>query len=180
MLTSFDKICKRCSFKCGIVKYSARPKNKVWAFRRAPIPWTCAVFFHTARKWTLFVFYHMTDQNLQWCREVYSRPTCPTTIRWWIADAQSIAFTCYTACRLYNMYTCSTTGCGIGWYRHTSHSENTASESENTVIWYHYIKLEKKLPCSCMKDLWGQKSGLGTLTTVTFCRPLVITKVFSL
>ena len=26
-----------------------------------------------------------------------------------------------------------------------------------------------------MKDLWGQKSGLGTLTIVTFCRPRVIT-----
>ena len=44
-----------------------------------------------------------------------------TTIKWWITDARSTAFTCYTACT----YTCSTAECGIGWSRFTSHSGNT-------------------------------------------------------
>ena len=53
------------------------------------VPWTCAVFFQTARKWTPFDFFSHD------CRQY-----------------------------LYKMYTCSTTECGIGWYRYTSHSKN--------------------------------------------------------
>ena len=41
-----EKICKWCSFECGIGKYSTRPRNK----GEHLIPWTYTVFFHTARK----------------------------------------------------------------------------------------------------------------------------------
>ena len=98
------------------------------------IPWTCAVFFLTALKWTPFVFSHTTVQLFQQHKKVYSGPTWQTTIRWWIADAQSTAFTCYTACTYSIGPTCNTAECGIGWYRHTSHSENTASECDNACL----------------------------------------------
>ena len=90
------------------------------------ISWTCAVFFHTALKWTPFVFSHTIVQNFQRRKEVYSRPTWQTTIRWWIADAQSITCTCYTAC-IQHVYMFNS---GV-WYLHTSHNENTTSECGN-------------------------------------------------
>ena len=94
------------------------------------IPWRCAVFFHTARKLTPFVFSHTIVQNFQRRKKVYSWPTWQTTIR--PADVQLIAFTAHL---LYSMHTtcwtaCWTAECGIGWSRYTSHSGNTTSECE--------------------------------------------------
>ena len=113
----------------GIGKYSTRPRIKVWTVRRTPYFLDISCIFHTARQWTPFVFSHTTVQIFQWCRKcTVDRHDhwWQRTIRWRIADAQSTAFTCYTACT----YTCSTVECGISWYRYTSHSENTASECE--------------------------------------------------
>ena len=39
-----------------------------------------------------------------------------------------------------------------------------------SVICFHHIKLEKTLSC-CMKDLWGQRSGWGTLTSYILSTP---------
>ena len=91
-----DKICKRCSFECGIRKYSTRPRNKVWAFRRTPYFLDkCFIFPYRTKMNTVCIFSHNCPKLLT-AVEVYSGPKWQTT-RWWIADAHSIAFTCYTA-----------------------------------------------------------------------------------
>ena len=47
---------------------------------------------------------------------------------------QHSPYTCYRTYSMYTswLYTCSTTECGIGWYRYTSHSENHCAKCENT------------------------------------------------
>ena len=97
-------------------------------------PWTCAVFSHSARKWILFVFSHTTIQNFQRRKVVYRQPTWQTKV---VNRRRSVNNTCSLAIQyvgLYNLYTCSTTECGIGWYRDTSDSKNTTSKCENTYV----------------------------------------------
>ena len=51
------KICKRCSFECGIGKYSTRPRNKVWAFRQTPYPlYMCCIFPYRTKMNTVCIF----------------------------------------------------------------------------------------------------------------------------
>ena len=117
-------ICKRCSFDCDIGKYSTRPRYKVWAFRRTPYSLDmCSIFPYRTIMNTVYFFSHdcsklstvqisvqlsdMTDDRR--C-SVNSIPRSP--------DIQ----------HAYNMYTCSTVECGIGWSRY---SGNTTSECEN-------------------------------------------------
>ena len=64
------------------------------------VPWTCAVFSHTARKWAPFVFSHTTDQNFQRRKEVYSRPTWQNTIL--VVNRRRSVNNIYV---LYSMYT---------------------------------------------------------------------------
>ena len=98
------RICKRCSFECGIGKYSTHPiqGTRCEPLGKHLIPWTCAVFFHTA--WNEHRLYFLTQLSKTYngAKKVYSRPTWQTTIRWWIADAQLIAFPAHL---LYTMYT---------------------------------------------------------------------------
>ena len=131
-----ESICKRCSFECRIGKL-------VQGIRCEPldehlISWTCAVFDHTARKWAPSVFSHTTVQNFQlWSTCVQS--TDMTDDHKVVNRRRSVnripRSLSIQHVGLYKMYTCSTTECGIGWYRHTSHSGNTASECEN--VMYH-------------------------------------------
>ena len=72
-----NMICKRCSFEYGIGKYSPRLRKRVWAFRRTPYSVACAVFFHTARKWTLFVF-SILKKQLQLSQNVVQASSCFT------------------------------------------------------------------------------------------------------
>ena len=52
-------ICKRCSFECGIGKYSTRQRNKVWAFRRTPYPLDmCCIFPYRTKMNTVCIFSH--------------------------------------------------------------------------------------------------------------------------
>ena len=125
-----NKICKRCSFECG--KYSTRPRNKVWAFRRTPYSLDmCCIFPYRTKMNTVCIFSHdcpkfstvqisvqltdMTDGHKTRGGSVNSIHGSPA-----IQHA-------------YSMYTCSTEECGIGWSRYTSHSGNTTSECEKTI-----------------------------------------------
>ena len=52
-------ICKRYSFECGIGKYSTRPRNKVWAFRRTPYSLDmCCIFPYRTKMKTVCIFSH--------------------------------------------------------------------------------------------------------------------------
>ena len=55
-----NKICKRCSFECGIGKYSTRPRNKVWAFRQTPysLDMCCIFQYRTKMNNTVCIFSH--------------------------------------------------------------------------------------------------------------------------
>ena len=56
---SHDMICKRCSFECDMGKYSTRPMNEVWAFRRTPYSLDmCCIFTHLTKINNVCIFLH--------------------------------------------------------------------------------------------------------------------------
>ena len=71
-------ICKRCSFECGIGKYSTRPRNKVWAFRRTPYSLDmCCIFSYCTKMNTVGIFSHNCPNISKAHRSV--QPTDMTT-----------------------------------------------------------------------------------------------------
>ena len=134
------KLCSTTEYVTGWYRHTSHSENTALAqgIRCEPlgehiIPWTCAVLYHTARKWTPFVYSHTTVQNFQlWSMCVQSIDMTNdnkvvNSRRSVNSIPRSLAIQC-----LYKL--CSTTEYVTGWYRHTSHSENTASECENIPI----------------------------------------------
>ena len=64
------KMCKRCSFECGMGKYSTRSMNKVWAFRRTPclLNMCCIFTYRTKNEHRL---YFLTRSTHTWHIQPY-------------------------------------------------------------------------------------------------------------
>ena len=116
------KICKRCSFDCGIGQYSTRPRNKVWAYRRIPYSFemTC-IFPYRTKMNTVCIFSH----------DCQKFSTAQISVQLTDMTNDHLLYSMHAYNMMYRN-TCSTAECGIGWSHNTSHSRNTTSECDNS------------------------------------------------
>ena len=79
-----NKICKRCSFEWDMGKYSTRPMNKVWAFRRTPYSLDmCCIFHYRTKNEHRLYFLTRSGHTWHYCHRLQSDVQLECDMGWY-------------------------------------------------------------------------------------------------